>query len=151
FGNAVPGGPLSPGLKEWAVGTDQFQCYATNLDTARSLLADAGYPDGFETEILTFGTIQVVSDSAQVLQAQLAQVGIDANVNVAEFGSFVQDWTNSNFDMFVSLNGGSTDPDGYLHRTFVTDGSTNVYNYSDPEVDAWLEEGRTTADQAARA
>ena len=151
FGNAVPGGPLSPGLKEWAVGTDQFQCYATNLDTARSLLADAGYPDGFETEILTFGTIQVVSDSAQVLQAQLAQVGIDANVNVAEFGSFVQDWTNSNFDMFVSLNGGSTDPDGYLHRTFVTDGSTNVYNYSDPEVDAWLEEGRTTVDQTVRA
>ncbi|HZJ09067.1 MAG TPA: ABC transporter substrate-binding protein, partial [Trueperaceae bacterium] len=140
-----------PGLKSWAVDTSQFQCYATNLDTARSLLAEAGYPDGFETEILTFGTIQVVSDTAQVLQAQLAEVGIDANLNVAEFGAFVQDWTNSNFDMFVSLNGGSTDPDGYLHRTFVTDGSTNVYNYSDPEVDEWLEAGRTNADMAERA
>src|SRR5690606_13519787 len=73
-----------------------------------------------------------------------------AQVNVAEFGAFVQDWTNSNFDMFVSLNGGSVDPDGYLHRTFVTGGSTNVFKYSDAEVDAWLEEGRTTVDPAAR-
>src|SRR5690606_28658212 len=135
FGNAVPGGPLSPGLAEWALDTSEFACYATDLDMARQLLAEAGYPDGFETEILTFGTIQVVSDTAQVLQAQLAQVGIQANVNIAEFGTFVQDWTNSNFDMFVSLNGGSSDPDGYMHRTFITDGSTNVFQYSDPEVD----------------
>jgi len=150
FGNAVPGGPLSPGLAEWALDTSEFACYATDLDMARQLLAEAGYPDGFETEILTFGTIQVVSDTAQVLQAQLAQVGIQANVNIAEFGTFVQDWTNSNFDMFVSLNGGSSDPDGYMHRTFITDGSTNVFQYSDPEVDEWLEAGRTTTDQAAR-
>src|SRR5690606_15325066 len=151
FGNAVPGGPLSPGLTEWALPTEEFACYATDLDMARQLLAEAGYPDGFDTEILTFGTIQVVSDTAQVLQAQLAQVGIDVDVNVAEFGTFVQDWTNSNFDMFVSLNGGASDPDGYLHRTFVTDGSTNVFNYSDPEVDALLDDGRTTTEAAARA
>ena len=150
FGNAVPGGPLSPGLTEWALDTGEFPCYATDLDMARQLLAEAGYPDGFETEILTFGTIQVVTDTAQVLQAQLAEIGIDANVNVAEFGQFVQDWTNSNFDMFVSLIGGSTDPDGYLHRTFITGGSTNVFKYSDPQVDEWLQAGRTTTDPAAR-
>ena len=150
FGNAVPGGPLSPGLQAWALPTTAFSCYATNLDTARSLLAEAGYPDGFSSEILTFGTIQVVTDSAQVLQAQLAQVGIDLTVNVAEFGTFVQDWTNSNFDMFVSLNGGNPDPDGYMHRTFVTGGSTNVFKFSDPDVDRLLEAGRSTADMAER-
>ncbi len=150
FGNAVAGGPLSPGLREWALDTNAFACYATNRDIARSLLAEAGYPNGFSTEILTFGTIQVVTDTAQVLQAQLAEVGIDVNVNVAEFGAFVQGWRNSEFDMFVSLNGGASDPDGYLHRTFVTGGSTNVYLYSNPDIDALLEEGRTTVDQAAR-
>src|SRR5690554_4876824 len=150
FVNAVPGGPLSPGHAEWALPTAEFACYATNRDMARQLLAEAGYANGFDTSILTFGTMQVVLDTAQVLQAQLAEVGIRANVNVAEFGAFVQDWTNSNFDMFVSLNGGSVDPDGYLHRTFITDGSTNVFQYSDPEVDEWLEAGRTTTDPAAR-
>lgn len=150
FGNAVPGGPLSPGLQAWATDTSAFACYQTDRAKARELLAEAGFPNGFSTSILTFGTIQVVSDLAQVLQAQLAQVGIDVDVNVAEFGAFVQGWRNSDFDMFVSLNGGASDPDGYLHRTFVTGGSTNVYKFSDPAVDQLLNQGRTTTDPAER-
>jgi len=150
FEYAASDGALSPGLLAWANYTISFACYDTNLDRARELLAEAGYPNGFETSILTFGTIQVVSDVAQVVQAQLRQVGIDVDVNIAEFGAFVQGWRNSDFDMFVSLNGGSSDPDGYLHRTFVTGGSTNVFLFSDPAVDELLNLGRTTSDMAER-
>ncbi len=150
FGNAVPGGPVSPGLEEWATPVSNFPCYATNPDKARELLAQAGYPNGFDANLITFGTIQAVSDVAQVLQAQLATVGIRLKVNVAEFGAFVQAWRNSDFDTFVSLNGGATDPDGYLFRTFVTGGSTNVFKFSDPAVDELLQLGRTTTDHATR-
>ncbi|CAN5704778.1 ABC transporter substrate-binding protein [soil metagenome] len=150
LGNAVPAGPLSPALTDWALDTDAYPCYAQDTDAARSALADAGYPDGFAFTILTFGTNRVVADTAQVLQAQLERAGLDVEVNVAEFGTFVQDWQNSNFDAFVSLNGGNIDPDGYLHRTFITDGSTNVFQHSDPELDALLVRGRTTADVDAR-
>lgn len=150
FGDAVPGGPLSPGLDQWALSTDEFACYDHDADAARALLAEAGYPDGFELEILTFGTIKVVSDLAQVLQAQLTEVGIDTTVNVAEFGTFVQDWRNSDFQAFVSLNGGNADPDGYFYRTFHSTGATNVFQYADDTVDELLERGRTSADDAAR-
>jgi len=150
LGNAVPGGPLSPALKDWAVPTSDFPCYTPSVAKAKQLLADAGYPNGFSTTIITFGTIKEVSDTAQVLQAQLASVGINAKVDVEDFGKFVQDWKNSNFDMFVSLNGGSTDPDGYLYRTFHTGGSTNVFKFSDPSVDMLLEQGRTTTDKSKR-
>jgi len=50
----------------------------------------------------------------------------------------------------VSLKGGNPDPDGYMHRTFVTGGSTNVFKFSDPDVDRLLEAGRSTADMAER-
>ncbi|MEX2536833.1 MAG: ABC transporter substrate-binding protein [Trueperaceae bacterium] len=150
FGDAVPAGPLSPALVDWALPPEEYYCYDHSAERARELLAEAGYPDGIELEILTFGTIKVVSDAAQVLQAQLREAGIDASVNVAEFGTFVQDWSNSNFDMFVSLNGGTLDPDGYLYRTFRSDGSTNVFNYGDPQVDELLDRGRTTVDEEAR-
>ena len=150
LGNAVPGGPISPALKDWAVPVSQFPCYTPSVAKAKQLLAEAGYPNGFKTTIITFGTIKEVADTAQVLQAQLAKVGIDAKVDVEEFGKFVQDWKNSNFDMFVSLNGGATDPDGYLYRTFHTGGSTNVFKYSDPSVDKLLAEGRTTTDKTKR-
>lgn len=151
FGDAEAGGPLSPALVDWALPTSSFDCYDHSQERARELLAEAGHgDDGLELEILTFGTIKVVSDLAQVLQAQLAEVGIRANVNIAEFGTFVQDWRNSNFDVFVSLNGGNIDPDGYLYRTFRSDGSTNVYQYSDAEVDRLLDSGRTTVETDQR-
>lgn len=150
LGNAAPGGPLSPALKDWTLPVSQFPCYAPSVDKAKQLLSEAGYPDGFSTTIVTFGTIKEVADTAQVLQAQLGQVGIQAKVDVEEFGKFVQDWKNSNFDMFVSLNGGNVDPDGYLYRTFHTGGSTNVFKYSDQTVDQLLDQGRTTTDMAQR-
>jgi len=150
LGNAVPGGPLSPALKDWALPVSQFPCYSPSVDKAKELLSEAGYPNGFSATIVTFGTIKEVADTAQVLQAQLAQVGITAKVDVEEFGKFVQDWKNSNFDMFVSLNGGAVDPDGYLYRTFRTGGSTNVFKFSDPGVDQLLDQGRTTTDTGKR-
>jgi peptide/nickel transport system substrate-binding protein len=52
--------------------------------------------------------------------------------------------------MFASANGGSVDPDDYFFRTFRTAGSTNVFKYSNPEVDKLLDEGRTSTDTAAR-
>ncbi len=149
FGNGVPGGPLSPALTDWAVPVDEYACYQHNPAQARALIEEAGYGT-ISFEILTFSTMQVVLDTAQVLQAQLERAGFDVTINVAEFGTFVQNWTNSEFDTFVSLNGGSVDPDGYLHRTFITDGSTNVFNYSDARVDELLDAGRTNTDHAQR-
>jgi peptide/nickel transport system substrate-binding protein len=150
FGNAVPGGPLSPALKDWAVSTDHFECYKSDPAKAKELLAEAGYPNGFDMKIIDYSTLKVVSDLAQVLQAELKSVGINATVDTQEFGNFVQNWKNSNFDAFVSLNGGSVDPDGYLYRTFHTGGATNVFKYSNPEVDKLLDEGRRTTDKQKR-
>ncbi|MFD0464562.1 hypothetical protein ACFQY9_24755 [Microvirga aerilata] len=48
------------------------------------------------------------------------------------------------------LNAGQPDPDEYFYRTFRTGGSTNVFKYSDPEVDGLLDQARTLQDQAAR-
>ena len=149
FGNAVPGGPLSPGLTDWALDISKYPCYQHDADAARALLAGVG-AEGLELEILAFGTLQVVSDLAQVVQAQLNDAGFNATVNIEEFGTFVQRWRNSDFDVFVSLNGGNIDPDGYLNRTFHTGGSTNVFLYSDAQVDALLDAGRTNTDFAAR-
>lgn len=150
YGSAVPGGPLSPGLTDWALPVSEFGCYAPDPVAARALLADAGYPDGIDFEILTLGTLRVVVDAAQVMQAQLADAGFRATVSVEELGTFVQRWRNSDFDTFASLNGGNIDPDGYLDRTFRTGGSTNVFLYSNPAVDALLTAGQRAVDTVTR-
>ncbi|MBX2883540.1 MAG: hypothetical protein KTR32_26535 [Granulosicoccus sp.] len=148
FGAGVPAGPLSPALATWALDTSEYDCYARNVDQAKALLKEAGAED-LELSILVLPR-QDAKDIAQVIQQQLADGGISVELLNKEIGEFVQDWKNSDFDMFVSANGGSPDPDEYFYRTFRTGGSTNVFKYSDAEVDGWLDEGRKLTDPADR-
>ncbi|MFK7858494.1 MAG: ABC transporter substrate-binding protein [Granulosicoccus sp.] len=141
FGAGVPAGPLSPALATWALDTDQFECYTRDVDAAKTLLKEAGVQTPLELSILVLPR-QDARDIAQVIQQQLAAGDISVTLLNKEIGEFVQDWKNSDFDMFVSANGGSPDPDEYFYRTFRTGGSTNVFKYSDAEVDQWLDEGR---------
>ncbi|UJQ96137.1 ABC transporter substrate-binding protein [Mariluticola halotolerans] len=149
FGAGVPGGPLSPALTEWALDTSEFSCYSTDVEGAKALLAEAGITTPLK---LTMNVLprQDTRDIAQIVQQQLAAGGIEVELINQEIGQFVQDWRNSNFDLFVSANGGSTDPDLYFYRTFFGGGSTNVFKYDDAEVNTLLDEGRNETDQAAR-
>ena len=149
FGKGVPGGPLSPALKDWAIDTKEFPCYAHDPARARALLKEAGLS---EPVAVTMNVLprQDIKDIAQVVQAQLAKAGFRVELRNQELGQFVQDWRNSNFDMFASTNAGSPDPDDYFYRTFRTGGSTNVFKYSDARVDELLDKARAATDQAQR-
>lgn len=149
FGSGVPAGPLSPALVNWAVDPSTFACYTQDVEGAKALLAEAGVTTPLK---LTMNVLprQDTRDIAQVVQQQLAAGGIEVELITQEIGDFVQSWKNSEFDTFVSANGGSPDPDEYFYRTFRGGGSTNVFKYEDPEIDTWLDEGRAETDPAAR-
>jgi peptide/nickel transport system substrate-binding protein len=150
FGRAAPGGPLSPALKEWALPVSDFPCYATDPAAARKKLQDAGVTLPVKLTLNVLGSLQVVVDIAQVVQAQLNKAGFDVQLNVQEQGKFIQDWRASNFEGFVSLNGGGPDPDDYFGRTFATGGATNVFKYSNPDLDKLLAAAREERDTAKR-
>jgi peptide/nickel transport system substrate-binding protein len=149
FGAGVPGGPLSPALKSWALDVKQFACYTHDPAKAQALLKEAGVstPVAVSMKVLPR---QDIKDIAQVVQEQLNKAGFKVELINQEQGQFIQDWRNSNFDMFASLNAGQPDPDEYFYRTFRTGGSTNVFKYSDAEIDGLLDQARTQGDQAAR-
>lgn len=149
FGAGVPAGPLSPALVNWAVDPSTFACYTPDVEKAKALLAEAGVTTPLKVTMNVLPR-QDTRDIAQVVQQQLAAGGIEVELITQEIGDFVQSWRNSEFDMFVSANGGSPDPDEYFYRTFRGGGSTNVFKYEDAELDAWLDEGRSTIDPAAR-
>jgi peptide/nickel transport system substrate-binding protein len=149
FGAGVPGGPLSPALKSWALDVNQFACYKPDPAKAQALLKDAGVatPVAVTMKVLPR---QDVKDIAQVVQEQLNKAGFKVELVNQEQGQFIQDWRNSNFDLFASINAGNPDPDDYFYRTFRTGGSTNVFKYADAEIDGLLDQARTLQDQAAR-
>jgi len=149
FDEATVTGPLNPELDFWALQPNQFEEYSYNPSKAKQLLAEAGYPNGFEFEIVAAQRYNF-DKVAQVIQAQLAEIGVTAKINLVEWGIFISKWRESDFDSFISMNSGSIDPDIQFNRTFRTGGSTNVFLYSNPEVDDLLDRGRSESDMNAR-
>jgi peptide/nickel transport system substrate-binding protein len=150
FGRAVPGGPLSPALSEWALPVSEFPCYKPDPAAAQQKLRDAGITGKLKVTLNVLGSLQQVVDVAQVVQAQLNKAGFDVQLNVQEQGKFIADWRATNFEGFVSLNSGGPDPDDYFGRAFQTGGATNVFKYSNPELDKLLIAGRAETIPAAR-
>lgn len=148
FGAGVPAGPLSPALASWALDTSEYACYVPDREGAIALLEEAGVelPVSLTMTVLPR---QDTRDIAQIVQQQVSGV-FDIELLNQEIGQFVQDWRNSNFDLFVSANGGSPDPDEYFYRTFIGGGSTNVFLYDDAEVNDLLNAGRSETEFEAR-
>ena len=86
WGGSVPASVIPPGFFA-AYGPER--AFERDLDRARELLAEAGYPDGFETTLhypsWTFGGANW-DTNAQKIQADLAEVGITVNLSPGEVG-----------------------------------------------------------------
>jgi peptide/nickel transport system substrate-binding protein len=151
FGQASEAGPLSPALHDWALPVTDFPCYRPDAEKARALLESAGLTLPVKATVNVLGSLPVVVDVAQIVQAQASKAGFDLSLNVQEAGRFIQDWRGGNFSAFASLNGGGPDPDDYFGRTFQTGGATNVFKYSDPRLDQLLTDARTAPTDRRKA
>ncbi|CAN5715088.1 ABC transporter substrate-binding protein [soil metagenome] len=137
--------PLSPNVFASHPGVEP---YAYDPERARQLLADAGYPDGFETSIWTNDNplrIQV----AEIAQAQLGEIGVTVDIRVLEWGTYLAETAAGNHDMFIL--GWSTvtaDADYGLYALFHSSeiGASNRTYWSDARVDELLDRGRQTVD-----
>lgn len=148
WGEAKLTGPVPPAMADWAIATNSYPFYTTNVAKAKELLAAAGYANGFKSSIKV-GT-QQQADAAQVIQSQLKAVGIETELVSVDWGTYVADWRASNFEMIYGGNQGRADPDEYTYFHFNTKGSANVWKFSNAEIDALTEKGRTTLDLAER-
>jgi len=67
------------------------EAYPHDVEKAKELLAQAGYPDGFEMSITAPSNYAQHVDTAEVIKEQLKAVGITATVNLVEWGTWVRD------------------------------------------------------------
>ncbi|MEX0765475.1 MAG: ABC transporter substrate-binding protein, partial [bacterium] len=150
-GRATAAGPLPPTAAEWRpVAASGLPNYRRDATRARQLLAQAGHPNGVAIKMLPIPTVPEVVQIAQVLKEQLAPAGFNVEIEQVDFATFLSRWRGSQFDTFVSLNGGEIDPDVHLYRHIHSTGSTNVFKFKDSSVDQLLDQGRGTPDIARR-
>jgi len=147
----LPALPNDWGYAEYADDLMQYT-YDYNPDRARELLAEAGFPDGFETTIeLGTGRYPKTEEVAQAASAQLAEVGIKAEVVVYEWGVFYTDIYNG--VQVKGLYAGSMgnpifDPDHLMGVHF--DPDRRSYFFNTPELTEMIHRGQVTVDNAER-
>jgi len=149
-GEAVPTGPISPANKTFAVDISANELYKKDVEKAKKLLAEAGYPDGFKTTIQTMAGYAYMVDTAQIVQQQLKAIGITAEIQKMEDAAYVDLWKAKKMDMMVGGNGSGTNPDRSTRFFFHTAGSANVWNWSNPAYDKIVETALQTTDLEKR-
>jgi peptide/nickel transport system substrate-binding protein len=152
----LPTGPLARGLVEWALPPDQLgagaKYYQYDPKEARRLLAEAGYPKGFKTQLwVTTGLTRDLVDDAQLVQGYLKDVGIEAELKPQEHGAYMSTTMQGKFEGLVrSPFGIAWGPDAPLYRTFAADSTWNASHIDDSKLTAMLKEQRRTKDLEAR-
>lgn len=137
FPDALPG--FTPEL--WTFGRD--------LDKARELLAEAGYPDGFSTTI-SYNTGNNQRElSAIVLQSQLAEVGIDVEVQSIAWPTYVEMYQAGTMPMYIIINTATPVTAQFLRNSFMSENHGvrgNYAFYTNEDVDRMIEEYAVTVD-----
>ena len=148
------GEPVEMPIVPSVFGYDEsFENHEYDLDKARQLMAEAGYPDGFSVTI-KLNQSTTYTRPAEIVQAQLRKIGIDLQFELMERAAFLSDVT-TNCDYEITLfmfTAGYPDADyvlyGRMHSGNI--GGTNYLKYSNPEVDVLLDEARASTDAARR-
>ena len=124
---------------------------ARDTEKAKSLLKEAGVAEGSMILNFTVGSDwQYQVDAAQMVKQQLEEVGIKCEISALESGVYFDGLNAGEFDLTVCGWSGFVDVDEYLYDLFTSEGAYNQQNYSNPEVDELLAEGRVTMDEDAR-
>ncbi|MDN3519997.1 ABC transporter substrate-binding protein [Halomonas ramblicola] len=144
---AVYEGSVEPAVGQFSPNTpwapENAAVVPQDLERARQLLEESGVPASeLQFELLAYEERPALADVAAVIQFQLQQVGIQANIRVSEYGAIEPQLLAGDFDMVLLSRGYLTDvadPVGTLVADYSCDGGYNLAGFCDPEVDAQLE------------
>ncbi len=147
-GGVAATGTTIPAGSFYAVAESPYT--GQDLERARTLLTEAGYADGFDLDLYVTSTYDFLRTPAEVIQADLAQVGIRVNIRAEDWSIYLPTVLEGDFTATILGESGQSDPDDYLYTVFHTDAGGNFSSFSDPELDAMLEEGRRTSGEDER-
>jgi peptide/nickel transport system substrate-binding protein len=141
-------------------GMNFREMYPVDIEKAKQLLADAGYPDGF-TMTLDATNNRYVNDAqiAQALASMLAKINVDLQLNImpkSNFWGYIRVPTENSSFIMSGWDVPSGDAGSMYGALFYTRGQKDGYgqvnrgSYSNPEVDALVDQADATPDIAER-
>jgi len=123
-------------------GVDVSPYVGQDIEMAKEVLSQSGYPDGFEFDMYVTSTYDFLRTPAEIIQANLAEIGISMNIVAEDWTVYLPKVIDGDFQATILGSSGLADPDDYLYDNFHTEGSGNFGGFSNAELDALLVQGR---------
>ncbi|NME36646.1 MULTISPECIES: ABC transporter substrate-binding protein [Fusobacterium] len=135
---SVSGGAISPSVKSIYNGETE-NLYKTDIEKAKALLKEAGYPNGLKIKLRAPANYQLHVDTAQIIKEQLIKAGIEVEIEEIEWGTWLSDvYKNRNYQMTVIGFEGKPSPYATVDR-YITKDPRNMVNFSNKDYDEVLE------------
>jgi len=149
--------PIPPTM--WSYNRD-LKGYAYNPEKAKALLKEAGFENGFETNIWAMPVARPYNPNgrkvAEAMQADLAKVGIKAKIISYDWGTYLKKSSMGEHDMvLIGWTGDNGDPDNFLNvllsaHAAETKPAQNRAFWKNDEFTALVDEAKVTTDVAKR-
>ncbi|NIX78298.1 ABC transporter substrate-binding protein [Microvirga terricola] len=149
--------PIPPSMWSYndAVKDDPF-----DPEAAKKLLAEAGYPNGFETDLWAMPVQRPYNPNgkrvAELMQADLAKIGVKAEIKTYEWGEYRKRLQAGESQMGqMGWTGDNGDPDNFLHTLLGCDSAkgvsgSNIAKFCYKPFDDLVTKAKVTSDQKAR-
>jgi len=128
--------------------------YEHHPERAKELLAEAGYPDGFDCQLITYAGDPIMADGATMVKEYLAAVGVNVEVSIEESATHTSLIFGRKFQDLDYTYWGNASPQscwGWAHAGV----DDSIYNFSGPVVDPVAKEAfdewQATPDPAERS
>jgi len=150
-GKGTPiGSSMFPAFKKYYM-EELNDVYTQDIEKAKELLKEAGYPDGFDMTITVPSNYQPHIDTAQVIVEQFKKVGINATIQLVEWNSWLSDvYTDRNYESTVIGVDASYMTARALLERFNSEAHNNFINYSNAEYDEYYKKAISTTDDAVQ-
>jgi peptide/nickel transport system substrate-binding protein len=136
----MPGGLTEEQAEEAGVN------YSQDIEGAKALLEEAGYPDGFELDLVTSEQIEYRANY-EVLQEELRQIGITVNLEVVQHAT-MHELIREDRNAITIYNAYRPTPDMYLTAFFSSEGGGT--NFSKLDLLEYRDRARAETDEAAQ-
>jgi peptide/nickel transport system substrate-binding protein len=138
-------------IPEAVFGFAPNELYTYDPAMARQLLADAGYPDGFDANMqFASGSAPLIRELGQAMASDWAEVGVNVELLEKEVGQWVEDLLALNWDMNLGFNVTLTGDANFTTGRLYTCAAERT-GYCSEELDAKIAEAQATIDDDARA
>ena len=110
--------------------------YTRDVEAAKALLAEAGYPDGLDLKMTVPSNKKPYTETAEVLVAQLAEIGVNVEIQPVEWQTWLDEtYYGRNFETtVVGIDASNMTARALLER-FVSDFRKNFIGYNNAEYD----------------